>query len=390
MKIAFLFSGQGEVPSADTRALWRTDARASRVWESASDILGEPLATWLEQGPQSDTRRAQVLSVVGSLATYEALRAQVPIAPDVVLGHSVGELAAVSVASHLPLETTMALVSARGAAMQRAIDDGPEMGMTVVLDPPADLAQRVDDSAGVYVANLNSSRQTVLSGSRSALSEFVADQRLRVVELPVRGAFHTPLMDAAAAEYASAMSTMALGASFGPTVISNTTAAPMPSAELARLLAEQVRTPVRWADSLRRAHEMGVQYAVDLSSTGMFSRMSDIPGITYLPSGSSVGIETTRTHLRHVIEAESAYDVAARALGAIVTSRNENADPDAYREAVIPAYQQIRALVGKADADATGIIDLVDRVLVVKAVPLEQRDAILAGLRWHALDSIPA
>ena len=91
MKITMLLSGQGEIPSAETVAMWRTDADAVAVWDEAEDAVG-PIRQWLDEGVPSDTLRAQLISAVGSLATYAVVRRELGLVPRFVIGHSVGGL----------------------------------------------------------------------------------------------------------------------------------------------------------------------------------------------------------------------------------------------------------------------------------------------------------
>lgn len=383
MKITMLLSGQGEIPGAETVAMWRTDPDAVAVWDQAEEAVG-PIRPWIDEPVPSDTLKAQLLSAVGSLATYAVIRRKLGLTPRFVIGHSVGEVAAVGIGLGLDVATVARFVRARGQAMLDAIAAGEPMGMRAVVNPPADLDALVEGCEGVWVANRNSARQIVISGTTAALTAFVEETGVATIPLKVTGAFHTPLMAPAAAALRANPEARIPLAHFGPTVIANRTAtAYRPGTDIAGELAEQVASPVRWADAVAYAYDHGSQVFLDLSSTGMLARMSDLTGARHFPVGTPAGIEAAAHELRHVRTIEGEYDLAAHALGVIVTTKNRQADEALYKETVIPSYQELRAMAGKPQEPAR-ILDIVDRVLTIKAVDEETKVRKLADLRWRA------
>ena len=388
MKTTVLFSGQGEAPSPDTVTMWRCDESARAVWQEASDAVGLPLDAWLEDGAPADTRRAQLVSAVGSLATYAVVEREFPVAPAFLVGHSVGEVAAVAVAAGLDVTTTARLVELRGRVMLEAVEAGPPMGMRAVLDPPASLAEAVRDIPDVHVANLNSRRQVVVSGTLPALDELVRVTGVRAVPLKVTGAFHTPLMASAAARFREEAAALVGSVDFGPTVVSNRTAEAYGD-DVVDELARQIASPVRWADATAWAYDHGSQVFLDLSSTGMLARLGEPTAARFIPAGTPQGIDHLTRELRHVAAVEQRYDLASRALGAIVTTRNAQHDEAAYRDSVIPAYQELRGLAGSATQPVDRILSLVEQVLEVKAVDPQTRRRKLADLRWRARRPAP-
>lgn len=383
MKTTVLFSGQGEVPSADAITMWRCDPAAAAVWSEAADAVGEDIDRWLDEGVPADTRRAQLISAVGSLATYAVLEREFPVAPAFVIGHSIGEVAAVSVAAGLDVTTTARLAETRGRVMLEAIESGPPMGMRAVVDPPAGLAEIVDGIEDVHIANLNSSRQVVVSGTLPALDELVRVSGIRSMPLKVTGAFHTPLMAVAAARFRDEVAGLTLPSDFGPTVVANRTGRPY-EGDVLDELAKQIAAPVRWADATAWAYGHGSQVFLDLSSTGMLARLGGPAGARVITGGTPESIDHLCRELRHVAAVDSRYDLASRALGVIVTTRNAQHDEAAYRDSVIPAYQELRGLAGKPEQPVARILEIVERVLEVKAVDPEVRRRKLADLRWRS------
>lgn len=383
MKTTVLFSGQGELPSPDTITMWRCDPTARAVWDEAGEAVGEPIDRWLDEGVPSDTRRAQLISAVGSLATFAVLERDFPVAPAFVLGHSVGEVAAVAVAAGLDVGAAARIVDIRGRVMQEAIESGPPMGMRAIIDPPAGLDEIVDSLEDVHVANRNSSRQVVVSGTLPALDELGRVSGLRSVPLKVTGAFHTPLMAVAAARFRDEVAGITIPSDFGPTVVANRTARPY-EGDVLDELAKQIAAPVRWSESTRWAYDHCSQVFLDLSSTGMLARFGEPVGARIVTGGTPDAIDRLCRELRHVAAVDAKYDLASRALGVIVTTRNAQPDEAAYRDSVIPAYQELRGLAGKPDQPVARILDLVERVLEVKAVDADVRRRKLADLRWRS------
>ena len=384
MRLSFLFSGQGEVPTAETVQMWRTDPDAAAVWAQSTDILGEPLDRWLDEGQQADTRKAQLIASVGAVATYAVVERELGLVPHFIMGHSIGELPALKVACGLDLATMLDLVDARGTAMAAAIAAGPPMGMRAVLNPPDDLVERVAAYQDVHVANLNSASQMVVSGTSAALEEFATREKLAGVPLKVSGAFHTPFMAQAADEFRAAVHGTVGAVLSGPVVVANRTALPFDTANIVEELCRQIVSPVRWGASITYAYDHGSQLLLDLSSTGMFARMSERADARYIACGNARSIEAARHVLRHTISVQRGYDLAAHALGAIVTTRNEQPDEQLYRATVIPCYQELRQMVGRETQAPERILDLVEQALITKGVDVSTRQRKLDSLRWRA------
>ncbi|WP_078889062.1 type I polyketide synthase [Streptomyces sp. NRRL F-5635] len=116
------------------------------------------------------------------------------IRPDVLVGHSVGEVAAAAVAGLFSLEDAVRLVAARGALMQSVRAPG---SMVAVAAPAEEVAELVAPYADLSFGALNTPQDCVVSGGRASLDEVVAQltaRGVRVKELPVSHAFHSPLM----------------------------------------------------------------------------------------------------------------------------------------------------------------------------------------------------
>jgi acyl transferase domain-containing protein len=153
------------------------------------------------------------------------------------------------------------LVALRGRLMAEA-DEG---GMVAVMGRGA--ADRAPELAGAHrltVANDNSPQQVVLSGARDALPAAAAaaeEVGLRAVELPVSGAFHSPLMAPAVPEFAAALERVEIGEPRVP-VLSAVTAAPFE--DMRAQLVKALTMPVRWRETMLALHALGVERFIEV------------------------------------------------------------------------------------------------------------------------------
>ncbi|MEU5397688.1 ACP S-malonyltransferase [Streptomyces sp. NPDC005963] len=230
----------------------------------ADDILGysiRDLCLHDEGGRLRQTRYAQPALFTVHALTHLAQRADRP-EPDVVAGHSLGELNALVVAGVLDFATGLRLVAERARLMGEA--DGGAMAAVIGLGV-TDVA-RVLAAAGrddVEIANDNSPTQVVISGTPVGVSTITGlltagDPTIRCVPLPVSAAFHSPDMAPAAERFAALLARVPLAPPRLP-VIANVTARPYPAGEpMAALLGRQIRSRVRWAESMDHLLESGV------------------------------------------------------------------------------------------------------------------------------------
>ena len=247
---------------------------ASRAIYAAADAaLGWPVSALCWEGPEdrlNDTQQTQPCLLTTSLACAAALEEAVgePLDTAFVAGHSVGEYAAVVAAGVLPLSDALQMVALRGRLM--AAQSGSD-GMAAVIGLDRDAVQAaVEGVAGpteLVVANDNAPGQVVISGSLAAIERarrvLRARGAKRVIRLNVSGAFHSPHMAPVAEALADAFGELDWRDA-DPPLVSNVTAEPLVDAgRIRNLLAEQVRSPVEWAASMRRLVAEGVDTFVE-------------------------------------------------------------------------------------------------------------------------------
>ncbi|MGZ4208020.1 MAG: ACP S-malonyltransferase [Actinomycetota bacterium] len=209
--IAWVFPGQGSQFAGMAADLTVGPARA--VWHTAAEILGRDLRSICLNGPKEAldaTETAQPAILTASVAAARTME-DVGLRPDLVAGHSVGELAALVVARALTFEDALRVAIVRANAMAAA-GVAREGGMAAVIGLSAADTERAlaSVSGEVVVANVNAPGQVVISGERAAMAAAADAVRAagarRVIPLAVSVAAHSPLMRSAADALARALS----------------------------------------------------------------------------------------------------------------------------------------------------------------------------------------
>jgi malonyl CoA-acyl carrier protein transacylase len=252
---AILFPGQGSQTAEmrDVVAEHRPD-----LLELVAQVVGEDPFARAGEG----TDFAQPAIFCASLAGWAAL-GRPP--GDMMAGHSLGELAALVAAGALAERDGLNLVALRGRLMEEAGAQGGGGGMVALMGAgAADHAQELAEAHGLAVANDNSPQQVVLSGARAELpnaAEHARELGLRPMELDVAGAFHSPMMEPAVAEFSAALGRTEFTEPEVP-VFSAVTVQPF--SEPRRELADALTHPVRWRETMLALHERGATKFVEV------------------------------------------------------------------------------------------------------------------------------
>lgn len=251
---ALLFPGQGS-QTPDMREL--VERHRPDLLELARAEVGDDLFERAGDG----TRWAQPAIFCAALAGFDVLRDRVE--PDLMAGHSLGEIAALAAAGAVTAEDGLRLVAARGRLMQEAAERAADGGMMAVRARERTSVERVAEEGGLTVANDNAPDQLVLSGPDDRLAaaeEQLREAGVRVKRLPVAGAFHSPLMEPAVEPFRAVVLETELREPRVP-VLSCVTAQPFD--DVRERLVQALTHPVRWLDVMRALQERGVTRFVD-------------------------------------------------------------------------------------------------------------------------------
>ena len=267
-KIAFCFPGQGSLEAGMGREIALAVPEAMDVYRRASEASGLDLVRLCFEAPEAELVQTEVQQpalVATSLAVLAALRAD-GFEPDVVVGHSVGEFAALAAAQALSIEDALMLVRERGLAMAEAALENPGSMAAILGLEDAVVEALCKEISGVWPANYNCPGQIVISGQDPAVDECCSEAEVhgarRTVKLRVSGAFHSPLVARAAERLRPAIARAKINDPIAP-FMSTVTAKIEPAQRFASLLVEQLTAPVKFTQAARGLVEEGAKVFVE-------------------------------------------------------------------------------------------------------------------------------
>jgi [acyl-carrier-protein] S-malonyltransferase len=275
-KIAFMFPGQGSFDPGMGREIAEAEPEAMAVFDEGSKASGLDLRRLCFSGTSEELMQTEVQQpalVTTSLAINAALRAR-GVKPDFVVGHSVGEFAALAAAGALRVEEAVALVRERGLAMAEAARKHPG-SMAAILGLDDEVVERICRRIlNVWPANYNCPGQIVVSGENPAVDEACAAAEeagaRRAVKLRVSGAFHSPLVARAADRLRPALEKVGFVEPTSP-FMSTVTARIESAKRMAPLLVEQLTAPVRFTHAGQALIKEGVQTFVEVGPGNVLS-----------------------------------------------------------------------------------------------------------------------
>jgi [acyl-carrier-protein] S-malonyltransferase len=273
MKNVALFSGQGSQYVGMLSDYYDQNDIAKKYIDDSNDILGYSLSDICFDGPAEklkETRYTQPAIFLHSAIVFDLIKENYDFSA--TAGHSVGEYAAMYASGVISFKDALKLVSLRGELMFSAGEDRPGTMFAVIgMDDEKviELCSDLNDDENVVVpANFNSPGQIVISGSRDYLREnskvFKENGARMVMELPVSGAFHSPLLDSAKNELGNAIDNIEFKKAIIP--IYNNIDAKKESnpKQLKQKLIDQLTSPVLWTQTLNKLNEDGYAKFVEL------------------------------------------------------------------------------------------------------------------------------
>jgi [acyl-carrier-protein] S-malonyltransferase len=275
-KIAFCFPGQGSQEVGMGRAMALASGAARDVYDRASSALGFDVAEVCFEGPLerlSSTEVTQPALIATSIACLEAVRER-GVVPDYVVGHSVGEYAALVAARSLATEDALLLVRERGLAMAEAARQAPGAMAAVIGLADEEVERLCAGIDGVWPANYNCPGQLVVSGTEEGVARLMeaaqAAGARRAVRLNVSGGFHSPLTEPAAQRLKPALEAVTFGEPATP-FLSTVTSRLEEARAIVPLLVRQLTAPVRFTQSVEDLVRRGVTRFVEIGPGSVLS-----------------------------------------------------------------------------------------------------------------------
>lgn len=255
---AYIFPGQGAQFTGMGLDLYNQSDLAKQLFEQANEILGFRITDIMFEGSAEDLKQTKVTQP--AIFLHSVILAKTlgdSFKPEMVAGHSLGELSALVANGTLTFEAGLTLVSKRALAMQKACEKQPST-MAAVLGLEDALVEKIcSETPGVVVAaNYNCPGQLVISGDidavNAACKTLTEAGARRALVLPVGGAFHSPLMEPAREELAAAIENTIFSTPKCPIYQNVTANAVSDASQIKTNLMLQLTAPVRWTQAVQQ------------------------------------------------------------------------------------------------------------------------------------------
>ncbi len=261
---AYLFPGQGTQFPGMGQDLYEHNRQARALFEEANRVLGFPITEYMFAGTADMLQETHIAQPAIFLHSVILAAITPHLKPDMVAGHSLGELSALVASQVLSFEEGLKLVAVRASAMQSACELNPGT-MAAVLGLADEVVAQVCSAIDEVVApaNYNCPGQLVISGTlegvEKATQALQAAGAKKVIPLLVGGGFHSVLMKPAQEQLAKAVSKAQFKHGICP-IYQNINAAPTSDPELIQeQLIQQLTSPILWTQTIQRMSQDGAR-----------------------------------------------------------------------------------------------------------------------------------
>ncbi len=271
-----IFPGQGSQTVGMGKEFFEKYDVVRKLFQQADEALDFSISKMILEGPKENldlTANTQPAIFLVSYSIFKVIKDEFNInlnEAKFFAGHSLGEYSALSCAGYLDFETTIKILRVRGKAMQNSVPKG-EGGMLAVLGVKIEDIEKIlrdnKKKFNAQIANDNSDGQIVLSGKNEdldSISNFLRDNKIKNIKLPVSAPFHCELMTKATEIMRKELENVDFKKS-NNTLISNVTADEILDVkDLKNLLISQIEKKVRWRESIINMVNYGVSQFIEI------------------------------------------------------------------------------------------------------------------------------
>ena len=299
-----IFPGQGSQTVGMGKEFFEKYDIVKKLFQQADEVLNFSISKMILEGPRENldlTANTQPAIFLVSYSIFKVIKEEFNInlnEAKYFAGHSLGEYSALSCAGYLDFEKTIKILRVRGKAMQNSVPKG-EGGMLAVLGVKIDDIEKIlkdnEKKFNAQIANDNSDGQIVLSGKNEDLetvSNFLKDNKIKNIKLPVSAPFHCELMTRATEIMRKELENVDFKKS-NNTLISNVTADEILDVkDLKNLLISQIEKRVRWRESIINMVNYGVSQFIEIGPgkvlSGLIKRIDKNVKITSINNQSDI------------------------------------------------------------------------------------------------------
>ena len=267
---AYIFPGQGAQFTGMGLDLYKASSKAKELFHQANELLGFDITKIMFEGTAEELKETKVTQP--AIFLHSTILAEVlgeSFQPDMVAGHSLGEISALVANKTLVFKDGLLLVSKRAQAMQEACEATPSTMAAVLSLEDAVVEKICTETPGIVVAaNYNCPGQLVISGEVNAINLACEAMKeagaRRALVLPVGGAFHSPLMEPAREELAAAIENTHFSNPACPIYQNVSTTAVIDPSVIKMNLVSQLTAPVKWTQSMQQMIADGATHFIEV------------------------------------------------------------------------------------------------------------------------------
>ncbi|WP_124068437.1 ACP S-malonyltransferase [Clostridium sp. E02] len=308
--LAFLFAGQGSQFLKMGEYFYENYKVARNVYSEASEACNKDVSKLcLESSPLELSRftNMQIAVVTTEIAIWRSFNEKYGIAPQYVLGHSIGEYAALVCAGAISLSDAIKVLLKRGSVVERIVNQ--KIGRMAIVErlqqsDIENIIQTLHLNDKVFISCYNSKEQFALSGYNEELNvveDEIINKQGVITDLPFSPPIHSPIMNAAKAELFNYLSTIQYKKMRIPVITNYTGKSNRIEQNIPYLMSEQLTNPVLWSDSMKVLHDHGVTMTIEMSPkilTSDFNLFPDVKTLCY-------GIKKHRADLEEIAKVDS-------------------------------------------------------------------------------------